>query len=66
MTVKATLVVNGFLKLTEEEKGEVVAEINKYYKGNQTERRSLENFSIERTAGVILGPTRGSCPCCGR
>lgn len=65
MTGKSILVANGFLKLTDEEKKEVVTEIQKYYNANPTEKRSLEN-SIERTAGVVLGPTHGTCPCCGR
>ena len=65
MTGKATLVLNGFLKLSADEQKEVVTEISKYYNSGQTEKRVLEN-SIDRTAGVVLGPTRGSCPCCGR
>ena len=66
MTNKATLVMNGFLKLTPTERQEVIVEINKFLANNAAQQNSMcESFS-NRTAGVTVGPTAGSCPCCGR
>lgn len=66
MTDKATLVLNGFLKLNETEKREVVDEINNYFKADQTRKNSMCESFRRKSAGVVLGPTSGSCPCCGR
>jgi hypothetical protein len=66
MTDNAKLVLNGFLKLTTSEQSEVVDEINYYYKADETKKRTMCESLKKIRAGVILGPTSGSCPCCGR
>lgn len=66
MTDKATLVMTGFLQLTDTDKLEVAEEITKYYKASFLERQVKGKSFHEKRAAVVLGPTSGSCPCCGR
>jgi hypothetical protein len=60
MTKKSELVFNGWLKLTESEKEEVLDEIKKYQNLGYIEKRAITERKI------ITGPIGGTCPCCGR
>lgn len=62
MNKKTTQVFIGFLNLTDQEKNELIDQINRYQEGNSIVRKSLkETFRLE------LGPVSSSnCPCCGK
>ena len=60
MTKKSELVFNGWLKLTDSEKEEVLEEIRKYQSLNYFEKRTITERKI------ITGPIDSTCPCCGR
>jgi uncharacterized protein YihD (DUF1040 family) len=66
MTDKTALVVHGFLKLTDSEKKEVIDELKKYYDIDSQKKIEMGAAYRVKRAGVILGPTSGTCPCCGR
>ena len=66
MTNNSTLVFKGFLELTDEEREEVIDAINDFYKKDFSTKRNIQESLQEKTASIILGPTGGGCPCCGR
>lgn len=58
------MVYNGFLNLTEDERRQLMGEIQKFLESS----RSKQFIIIEDTKkimGVVLGPTGRACPCCG-
>lgn len=60
MTRNSELVFDGWLRLTENEKKEVLEEINKFQNLGYLEKRTI----IERK--IVTGPIGSICPCCGR
>ena len=65
MSQPSDRVIAGFMRLKEDEQQEVIGEINNYIKQSYIKKRNLRE-SFEKTAGIVLGPTGGGCPCCGR
>ncbi len=58
------LVVQGFLKLTDSQKNEALAEINRSQRGELAAVRESVRISI---TSVNFGPMPvGGCPCCGK
>lgn len=64
MTPNTALVLDGFLRLSESEKKEVIAEVEQYVQYPHSTTKSLSE-SIRR---VDLGPVllTNRCPCCNR
>lgn len=66
MTTKVEIVLNGFAKLSGEEKNEFIRELNSYLKETEFQKSQLNerfNSDVKR----VLGPTSSAiCPCCGR
>ncbi len=66
MTNNATLVLNGFLKLTETEKQEVLTEIGNYQRKDYFEKGRMNEDLNERTKRIMGPINSGTCPACGR
>jgi hypothetical protein len=66
MTDKATLVVNGFLKLTATEKQEVLSVITTYFSEKADQQNSMCVYFGKKTASMVRRATDDPCPCCGR
>ncbi|MEK0336650.1 MAG: hypothetical protein QQN41_04355 [Nitrosopumilus sp.] len=65
MNTKTKRVFAGWLNLSDSERQLLMEAIGKFEKSlSFDKRRILEE--MEKTVGVVLGPTTGSCPCCGR
>ena len=62
MTKDADLVFMGWLRLSDNEKGDVLEEIRKFQSLGYLDKRTL----IEKKAEIITGPVGLVCPCCGR
>ena len=58
------LVLQGFLNLTEEQKTELIRQINTYY--NTDDKVSFRRDIGGKVKSVDLGPLSGGCKCCGR
>jgi len=59
-------VAAGFMRLSVEERTEVVKVINEFLEGDTAKRRELTVLH-EKRAGIDIGPTSGGrCPCCGK
>ena len=70
MNKKTAHVLQGFLLLSDEEKKEIIEQIEEYKKYPITAKgliqKSLkEHFGME-SHGISLGPSPNSCPCCGK
>jgi len=66
MTNNSTIIFNGFLNLTGEEKKEVLQQIENYYKKETPEKRQINEEFQERTKR-IMGPLSSAvCPACGK
>lgn len=66
MTDKTRQVLNGWVKLTDSEKRDFDAEVQKFQRSGELQRKDLrESFraGIER---METGPLGGGCACCGR
>ncbi len=67
MNNKTKQVIRGWLNLTEEEKEEFNNILNDYEGKTYTfEKKSFVEEIEKSVVGIVLGPTEGSCPCCGR
>ncbi len=66
MTDKTKLVIEGYLNLSREEKEDFVKEINDYINGNHVSQENFSEGVRKSINSIVLGPTGGSCPCCGR
>jgi len=62
MTNRATLVVNGYLELTDDERKQFIDEVNRFHKAVDSQCRNLCKSYHERTAGIVLGPISNVCP----
>lgn len=58
------LVLQGFLNLTEDEKAELIKQINSYY--NTDDKATFRRDIGGKVKSVDLGPLSGGCKCCGR
>lgn len=58
------LVLQGFLNLTEEQKTELIRQINTYY--NTDDKATFRRDIGGKVKSVDLGPLSGGCKCCGR
>lgn len=66
MSKASDRVIAGFIRLTVDERSDVLKTINNYMEKDYFERQKLKE-SFEKTAGIVLGPIGGGdCPCCGR
>jgi hypothetical protein len=65
MTDAAKKVLAGFVRISADDKKEVLDEINRYYQGNEVTRNNLQE-SWTKAAGVWSGPVSVGCPCCGK
>jgi len=55
----------GFMRLNEGEQMIVIKQINDYLEKGSIKKKEIKE-GLEKVIGVILGPTGGGCPCCGR
>ena len=62
---KASVVLNGFINLTPEQKQQFIIQFNAYLEASNDEKEKLkENF--KKRADLTIGPHgAGGCPCCG-
>lgn len=58
------LVLQGFLNLSEEQKTDLIREINRYY--NTDDKVTFRRDIGGKVKSVDLGPLSGGCKCCGR
>jgi hypothetical protein len=65
VTTNVELVFNGFCKLSDSEKKDVIDAIIDYQKADIKGRRAIVEGS-EKRARIQLGPVGTLCPCCGR
>lgn len=70
MNKKTAHVLQGFLSLSDEEKKEIIEQIEEYKKypyltKDSIEKSLNENFGME-SHSISLGPSPNSCPCCGK
>ncbi|MEX2515935.1 MAG: hypothetical protein WD572_03345 [Gammaproteobacteria bacterium] len=67
MNKNVAAVLKGYLALSTSDRSEFIDDLNKYQKGNQELRKSL-NEDVTRTvkSSVNFGPSPGGCPCCGK
>jgi hypothetical protein len=74
MTGKTSRVFAAWTALTENERDEVIALINKYQKAKPEDKKaiSLEHLNeshrsfVKSSTTMNFGPTPGTCPSCGR
>ncbi|MDF2532199.1 MAG: hypothetical protein K0Q65_1780 [Clostridia bacterium] len=65
MKEKVKVVIKGFINLTQEERQEFIAEVNKFINGTSMEKTAFQK-SLNESYSIDLGPTSGGCPCCGK
>jgi hypothetical protein len=68
MNKKAAHVLQGFLSLSDDDKKEVIKQIEEYKKYPYTTKEIIQksiNESFESNS-ISLGPSPNSCPCCGK
>jgi hypothetical protein len=65
MNDRTAKVLAGLTSLSKEETNELLIELKKYNEGLPFEKRAM-NEAYSKTFSVVLGPTSGGCPCCGR
>ena len=67
MSKETDRVAAGFMRLSPDEREEVVKLLNEYQNGGMEKRSELKTL-LEMRAGIDTGPTTnsGRCPCCGR
>ena len=65
MNVKVAKVLNGFLKLNNQEKKELLEEIQVFFKDPSATERILQE-SLKGANAITFGPAPSSCPCCGK
>ncbi len=58
------LVLQGFLNLSEDQKAELIRQINQYY--NTDDKATFRRDIGGKVKSVDLGPLSGGCKCCGR
>lgn len=66
MTNNVTLVLNGFFKLSEAEKQEVLTEIDNYKRKDYFEKGQMNEDLNQRTRRIMGPISSGTCPSCGR
>lgn len=70
MSPKVAKVLKGFYALSDAERTEFIAVIDKYQQGDVIAQETLKidfSESIKKSqASVNFGPAPGGCPCCGR
>jgi hypothetical protein len=67
MQPKVEVVINGFLKLSENERSEFIDQLEEYNKYPYTTGDKLQkSLNESRTFGVNFGPAPSGCPCCGK
>lgn len=64
MNKNVLLVLQGFLNLSEDEKAELIKQINDYY--NTNDKATFKRDIGDKVKSVDLGPLSGGCKCCGR
>jgi len=67
MNDRVQFVLRGWLELTAEEQGDLLASIREYNESSPAERSVLvqENKSLVMKR-ISLGPLSGGCTCCGK
>ncbi len=64
MDIQTEQVFRGFLRLTPQQKNDLIDAMNDYYKQSSTKQRLLETDYTKR---ADLGPlASNTCQCCGR
>lgn len=67
MKEKVLFVMNGFLKLSVEERKEFINEVNKYLeKKTAREQQEILDSVRESHQVMTLGPIKITCTCCGK
>lgn len=66
MTDRTKLVLEGFIKLTNAEKEELIRQINDYNKKSSYGQESFKESVQKSLDSIVLGPLGSKCPCCGR
>jgi hypothetical protein len=66
MNARTATVIKGFNNLTQSEKNEFIAEINKIIEGGEPALEHFRKSIVEGSMTISLGPVKGGCPCCGR
>jgi len=66
MTDRTKFVLQGFIQLTNDEKIELVNQINGYYKSNSLGQEHFCESIHKSINSIVLGPLGEKCPCCGR
>ena len=66
MSDKTIVVLNGYLKLTDEERQEFIDAVNNFHKKSYIGRVDfVEN--VQKSQRMVLGPLSSTaCPCCGK
>lgn len=66
MDDKTKLVLNGFVNLDDDQRTELINEMNEWLKLNSVQKSSSKYGIKEAVQKIDLGPLSKSCPCCGR
>jgi len=63
---RISLVVNGFVSLTTDERTKCIERMNSFINGNTDLRKSITENASTRISKISLGPIAGGCLCCGK
>jgi hypothetical protein len=59
-------VMRGYARLTMAQRSAFVRQLNEYNEGTSAAQERIIKEAIEKSQRMDVGPTSGSCPCCGR
>ena len=65
MNKNVAKVLNGFIKLTPDEKQELIKQVKEYYSHPFSTKEKVEK-SISESNSITFGPAPSTCPCCGK
>ena len=58
-------VLNGFIKLTDQEKQELIEQVKEYYSSPFSTKERVQK-SLNESHTINFGPAPSACPCCGK
>jgi hypothetical protein len=59
-------VLRGYTSLTTAQRSAFVRHVNEYNEGTSAAQERIIREAINKSQRMDVGPTSGSCPCCGR
>ncbi len=65
MNKRSRRVLMGYMALSDAERQELDAEVEKFKRGDVFKRRDLRE-NVQKSDAMDLGPAGSGCPCCGK